>query len=259
MGRRHRRRTTPASFGTKMVLESVTSSEKLYRSVNTSPFAGPWAPSFPASPARYHATCCPARSRVSSISPESGSATLFVGTSPTTASSANPSEVEPRPWWCKPATQVSQGPRSLNSSGRSRAFAPSKRAASSLCRRPTASVASQPQKESLSPRPRRKHQQLCQQTSSSELASRQGFAGADGSRNAWYFLPSWVWVWLSGSDLVPDSRDIKLPNETTSLGNLLAGHSFFARSRRAFPITLTDDNAIAAAAMIGERRIPKSG
>jgi len=31
------------------------------------------------------------------------------------------------------------------------------------------------------------------------------------------------------------------------------------RSLNALPITLTDDNAIAAAAMIGERRIPKVG
>jgi hypothetical protein len=32
-----------------------------------------------------------------------------------------------------------------------------------------------------------------------------------------------------------------------------------ARSRKALPTTLTDDNAIAAAAMIGDSRMPNTG
>lgn len=37
------------------------------------------------------------------------------------------------------------------------------------------------------------------------------------------------------------------------------GQIFFERSRSALPMTLTDDRAIAAAAMIGESRIPNTG
>jgi len=36
-------------------------------------------------------------------------------------------------------------------------------------------------------------------------------------------------------------------------------HSCTVRSRMALPITLTDDSAIAAAAMMGESRMPKTG
>jgi hypothetical protein len=36
-------------------------------------------------------------------------------------------------------------------------------------------------------------------------------------------------------------------------------HNLTARSRIALPITLTDDKAMAAAAMIGESRMPKNG
>jgi hypothetical protein len=36
-------------------------------------------------------------------------------------------------------------------------------------------------------------------------------------------------------------------------------YSFTALNRAAFPMTLTDDSAIAAAAMIGESRMPKVG
>ena len=38
-----------------------------------------------------------------------------------------------------------------------------------------------------------------------------------------------------------------------------AAHSEIRRRRRAFPTTLTDDSDIAAAAMIGESRMPKTG
>ena len=36
-------------------------------------------------------------------------------------------------------------------------------------------------------------------------------------------------------------------------------HNRVTRNRNAFPTTLTEDNAMAAAAMIGESRIPKLG
>jgi hypothetical protein len=39
----------------------------------------------------------------------------------------------------------------------------------------------------------------------------------------------------------------------------IAAHNDTVRSLSAFPITLTDESAIAAAAMIGESRIPKKG
>ena len=38
-----------------------------------------------------------------------------------------------------------------------------------------------------------------------------------------------------------------------------AAYSRVTRNRKALPTTLTDDNAIAAAAMIGDSRIPKLG
>ena len=53
--------------------------------------------------------------------------------------------------------------------------------------------------------------------------------------------------------------------EQTSLHRVLMGqrdiycYSLTARSRNALPITLTEDNAIAAAAKIGENKIPKNG
>jgi hypothetical protein len=43
------------------------------------------------------------------------------------------------------------------------------------------------------------------------------------------------------------------------MGPVLSGHSFCARSRRAFPMTLTEDRAIAAAAIIGDSSNPNVG
>ena len=57
----------------------------------------------------------------------------------------------------------------------------------------------------------------------------------------------------AGCDMMPP---VKGANERLST---LPDHSFTPRSRDAFAITLTEDSAMAAAAMIGDSRMPKNG
>jgi hypothetical protein len=64
---------------------------------------------------------------------------------------------------------------------------------------------------------------------------------------------------------IADCHELLRRNLPISFGIVIAyrrycgAHKEIRRSRREFATTLTDDNAIAAAAMIGESRMPKNG
>ena len=49
------------------------------------------------------------------------------------------------------------------------------------------------------------------------------------------------------------------PERDAEIQKVAAGHIVTARSRKALPMTLTEDSAMAAAAMIGESSKPKLG
>ena len=64
--------------------------------------------------------------------------------------------------------------------------------------------------------------------------------------------------WRSASwRSAPLIRSNSLAMQIRRCGN--GRHSFMLRNRAAFAITLTEDSAIAAAAMIGDSRMPKNG
>ncbi len=72
-------------------------------------------------------------------------------------------------------------------------------------------------------------------------------------------LQSYHILQLSATRAPPASHLLRL-SEPSSIGSVRPGrHSRTVRRRMALPITLTDDSAMAAAAMIGDSRMPKSG
>jgi hypothetical protein len=69
-----------------------------------------------------------------------------------------------------------------------------------------------------------------------------------------------VWRGRWGAARAPDKRGCEISCLAAFAGrNALLLYSAARRSRRALPTTLTDDSAMAAAAITGESRMPKTG